>query len=133
MAKKTYNISELKTIHNFAASYKSKRGKVGVSRQYVETLIKKGRNKDFELVKIDGIKFIYPTTEEIIDEEFLKNAERTERGKIIRPEDGDYNSEIISDEPFTIDQTLYDKEIPIENKKNKKEKEEPLPNQLSLF
>lgn len=129
MAKKTYNISELKTIHNFAASYKSKRGKVGVSRQYIETLIKKGKNKDFELVKIDGIKFIYPTTEEIIDEEFLKNAERTERGKIIRPEDG----EIVSDEPFTLDQTLYDKEQPAEIKTKKKDKEEPLPNQLSLF
>ena len=131
MAKKTFNTAELKTIHNFAASFKSKRGKLGVSRQYIEALIKRGKNTDFVLVKIDGIKFICPKKDkDIVDEKFIESAERTRRGKIIRSYE---TEEVTLEEPFIIDQSKYDKEDK-EVKKAKKNKEEDLaPNQLSLF
>ena len=129
-SKKIFNIAELKTIHNFAATYKSKRGKVGVSRQYIESLIKRGKNDDFDLVKIDGIKFIYPfNPEELIDKDFENVANRTKRGKIIRPAITDAGLEV----PFSIDQTTYDKEESNKAKKKKKQKEEPPENQLALF
>jgi len=138
MNKKRYNITDLKTIHNFAAAYKSKKGGVGVSRQYIETLIRKGKNHDFELVKIDGIKFIYPKIEELIDEDYLQQAERTARGKIIRQENEAYtsNGEVVVNEEFIIDQTTYPEVAPVvkPKEKPKPEKKEIIPpNQLSLF
>jgi len=43
-----------------------KNGKVGVSRQYIESLLERKKNKGFEAVIIDGVKFISITNPKVI-------------------------------------------------------------------
>lgn len=47
--------ARLQTVHNFAAAYTSKSGKVGVTVGYIYKLIGEGK---LESVTIDGMRFI---------------------------------------------------------------------------
>lgn len=58
MKKKNFDVTKLVLVKTFAEQFIKKDGKVGVSRQYIESLLERKKNKGFESVLIDGVKFI---------------------------------------------------------------------------
>jgi hypothetical protein len=56
--KKIYDVTKLLLVKSFAEQYVKKNGKVGVTRQYIENLIDRNKNKGFEAIDIDGVRFI---------------------------------------------------------------------------
>ncbi len=58
MRRKIYDVTKLILVKTFAEKFVKKSGTIGVTRQYIETLIEKKKNKGFEPVEIDGVRFI---------------------------------------------------------------------------
>ena len=58
MRKKNFDITKLILVKTFADQYVKKNGKIGVTRQYIESLLDRNKNKGFEAILIDGVKFI---------------------------------------------------------------------------
>lgn len=77
MRKKIYDVTKLILVKTFAEKFIKKNGQVGVTRQYIETLIDRKKNKGFEPVDIDGIRFI-----SVIDPKVIGKASK-EVAKIV--------------------------------------------------
>jgi hypothetical protein len=56
--KKIYDVTKLMLVKTFADQFVKKNGSVGVTRQYIETLVDRKKNTGFEPVEIDGVRFI---------------------------------------------------------------------------
>lgn len=66
MRRKIYDVTKLLLVKTFADLYVKKNGKVGVTRQYIESLIDRKKNNGFDPVEIDGVRFISVNDPKII-------------------------------------------------------------------
>ena len=92
MRRKIYDVTKLILVKSFAQKFVKKNGTVGVTRQYIETLIDRKKNKGFEPVEIDGVRFINVIDPKVIGkpsraiEKMVAKPPVTKIDKQIRPE-----------------------------------------------
>ena len=130
MRKKNYDVTKLILVKTFANQYVKKNGKIGVSRQYIESLLDRKKNKGFEAVVIDGVKFISVTDPKVIGRA-SKEVEQVVKTPPTSKEEKQKANELLKNEE-------YRKElIKISEQKATKEslgkKPDTSKNQLSMF
>ena len=80
MRRKIYDVTKLILVKSFAQKFVKKNGTVGVTRQYIETLIDRKKNKGFEPVEIDGVRFI-----NVIDPKVIGKPSRAIEKMVAKP------------------------------------------------
>lgn len=130
MRKKIYDVTQLMLVKTFADKYLKKNGGVGVSRQYIENLLEKKKNKGFYAVVIDGVKFISITDPKIIGKPSKEIEKVVSKPPVSKQEKQKVNALLKNEE-------LHKELVKISEQKATKEsvgkKEEHSKNQLSMF
>ena len=117
-------------VKTFAEQYKKKNGGIGVSRQYIENLLDRKKNKGFEAVLVDGVKFITVTDPKVIGKPSVE-IEKVVANPPVSKEEKKKVNDLLKDEE------LREELIKISEQKATKEsvgkKEETSDNQLTMF
>jgi len=131
MRKKNYDVTKLMLVKTFAKKFVKKNGLVGVSRQYIETLLDKKKNKGFIAVDIDGVKFIHVTDPEIIEKPSSEQVKQVIANPPTSKAEKQKVNELLKNED--VAQELIKISEQLATKESVGKKETPSKNQLSMF
>lgn len=97
--KKIYDVTKLMLVKTFADQFVKKNGNIGVTRQYIESLLERGKNKGFEAVLIDNVKFISVLDPKIIGKP-SKEVERIVTKPPVSKEDKQKANELLRNDGY---------------------------------